>query len=73
MPYFPSYRGISIMETVKLSSKGQIVIPKEVKFTSAGAIRRFQPANTPVASAPSTSRMAKTVIFVLAVVRDSFD
>jgi AbrB family looped-hinge helix DNA binding protein len=31
MSYFQAYHVVSTMETVKLSSKGQIVIPKEIR------------------------------------------
>ena len=31
MSYFQAYHIVSTMETVKLSSKGQIVIPKEIR------------------------------------------
>src|SRR3970040_604434 len=33
MSYFQAYHRVITMETVKLSSKGQIVIPKEIRET----------------------------------------
>lgn len=38
MSYFQAYHLVTAMETVKLSSKGQIVIPKEIRETQHLAV-----------------------------------
>lgn len=38
MSYFQAYHRVTAMETVKLSSKGQIVIPKEIRETQHLAV-----------------------------------
>ena len=38
MSYFQAYHLVTTMETVKLSSKGQIVIPKEIRETQHLAV-----------------------------------